>query len=92
MQAKDLADEMMVRLCWENAVARYGPDGGIGACRGDICALLPNVPEKVVLAKLCKLVKKGLLTGCDEVHWCRGDHELTGAGHALIALTAPTAQ
>lgn len=44
------------------------------ANRFDIAKALGNPPEKVVLAKLRSLIKRGLLTGC--YCGCRGDIEL----------------
>lgn len=47
---------------------------GHWANRFDICKALGNPPEKVVLAKLRSLIKRGLLAGC--ACGCRGDFEL----------------
>jgi hypothetical protein len=44
------------------------------ANRFDITKALGNPPEKVVLAKLRRLVKRGVITGC--ACGCRGDFEL----------------
>lgn len=44
------------------------------ANRWDIAKALGNLPEKVVLAKLRGLVKRGMITGC--ACGCRGDFEL----------------
>lgn len=48
----------------------------------------PGYPEKVVLAKARKLIRRGLLDGC--YCGCRGDFELTHAGLALIQPPATT--
>lgn len=50
------------------------PAKGHWANRFDIAKALGNPPEKVVLAKLQKLIKRGLITGC--ACGCRGDFEL----------------
>ena len=68
MQAKDIAtaDVLAVidRLCAK-------PLGSGAALLGDIQDAMPDVPPRVVLAKLRGMVKRGLLTGCD--CGCRGD-------------------
>lgn len=53
------------------------PPKGHWANRFDITKALGNPPEKVVLAKLRSLVKRGLLDGC--ACGCRGDFELPAA-------------
>lgn len=56
----------------------YDPDRparGHWANLWDLARLFPDAPEKVVLAKLRKLIKRGLITGC--TCGCRGDFELS---------------
>ena len=48
----------------------------------DIFPALSNFPEKVVLAKLRKAIKKGLAKGC--TCGCRGDFYLTDQGKLLL--------
>jgi hypothetical protein len=43
---------------------------------------LPHFPDRVVLAKLSKLYRRGLILGCD--CGCRGDYVLTEAGADLL--------
>lgn len=43
-----------------------------------------GVPGKVAEAKAAKLIKRGLMDGCDAKHWCRGDYELTLAGRQFL--------
>jgi hypothetical protein len=43
---------------------------------------VPGVPAKVVLAKARRLIRRGLLSGCD--CGCRGDFELTAKGIAEL--------
>lgn len=47
----------------------------------------PDLPFKVVAAKLSKLSRRGLVTGCD--CGCRGDWELTTKGRELAGITTP---
>lgn len=65
-KAADIPDDAIlaaVRSC----------DNGIGASRWKVAALFPDVPEKIVLAKLCQLTRRNppLLNGC--CCGCRGD-------------------
>ncbi len=48
----------------------------------DVQERYPDVPPKVVAAKLSKLLRRRLVTGCD--CGCRGDWELTARGSALL--------
>lgn len=59
------------------------PSGGIGATRWGIGQELWEYPEKVLLAKLRALVKRGLLDGCP--CGCRGDFTITEKGRAALA-------
>lgn len=65
--ASDIADEQILPIVTQ--VMRP-----IGASRWDIAARLPEFPEKVVLAKLGGLVRRGVLSGC--ACGCRGDFEI----------------
>jgi hypothetical protein len=52
----------------------------------DVFYAIPDgVPEKVIRAKLSKLIRRGLIGGCD--CGCRGDFEITDKGLALIGRT-----
>src|SRR5215471_9823205 len=57
------------------------PHGGIGATRWGIGVELWEYPEKVLLAKLRRLVRRGLLAGC--ACGCRGDFSITDEGRAV---------
>lgn len=89
MQAKDIADEdMLAAVRWYaephdpmecGMCCKFGqPPAGKGHWSishwtlGPDC--FPDVPEKVVLAKLRKLLKRGLVRGCG--CGCRGDWRL----------------
>lgn len=65
-------------------------EGGFGAAWvnvGEVCAHFPGFPEKVVLAKLRKVIRGGYLSGC--CCGCRGDFEVTAAGLEQLGLPAP---
>lgn len=53
--------------CWY-----YGFENSIGQ------AMPPNTPEKIIIQKMAKLIKRGLVSGC--VCGCRGDYEITNKG------------
>lgn len=79
MKAADLDDRDVLGVvqnsCWERESWTF---------TALIAERFPAVPFKVVAAKLSKLLKRGLLTGCD--CGCRGDWELTDKGRELVAL------
>ena len=74
MQAKDLADAAVLAL--------LDPDRETH--RADIHAALPDVPPKVVLAKLRALIRRGLIDGC--ACGCGGEFTLTTAAQQVAAL------
>ena len=53
---------------WMPCVARAMPDG---------------TPEKLVIAKMSRLIKRGLVEGCS--CGCRGDYEITERGREAVA-------
>lgn len=88
MQCKDIPTEPILRF-----VAIYG---GVGCNwfgfnentdwlneRSVRHAMPPNLPDKLVHAKMNQLISKGLVEGCP--CGCRGDYELTKKGEARIS-------
>lgn len=75
LQAKDLSTD---------AILRYLADRqGTWTMRWDLAAdLFPDIPEKVVLAKIRSIMAAGLSGGCS--CGCRGDLEITDKGLAFI--------
>jgi DNA-binding Lrp family transcriptional regulator len=69
MKASDISDAAFVEAVSESARARGHRD----ATRWDVAERL-GFPEKVVLAKGRRLIKRGLITGC--ACGCRGDWEV----------------
>lgn len=63
----------------------YEPDPSIegGHWRSVRKAMPPGLADKLVLAKMRSLVRRGLVDGC--TCGCRGDWELTEKGEAEIA-------
>jgi hypothetical protein len=57
---------------------------GIGATGWIVAEQFPEIPEKVILAKLRRLGRRGLIDGCG--CGCRGDWELTNVGRVLLEL------
>jgi hypothetical protein len=50
----------------------------------DVTFAMPKLPaEKLALAKMRQLMKRGLVTGCD--CGCRGDFEITDKGREELA-------
>lgn len=75
MQAKDIPDEPILRLLETR--------NGEWTLWWDITKAMPEgVPEKVVLAKMASLIRRGLVDGC--ACGCRGDFVLTEKGKATL--------
>ena len=88
LQAKDLEDRAVLaevrrcqRLPWPHDGSPID-DETRWATRWEIAGALGDPPDRVMLAKLGALMRRGLLTGCACV--CRGDLEITPAGEALL--------
>lgn len=88
MQCKDIADEPIL--------THVATHGGIGCNwfnlennpRSVIYAMPLDTPEKLVLAKMQKLIKRKLVDGC--CCGCRGDFEITPKGLEFITTPVPT--
>lgn len=86
MKASDITDLDLIRAVNEAAHQAWWPNGpqpppsGRWVCRWDLGHL---GPDKVVLAKARRLIRRGLMDGCD--CGCRGDFVLTDAGRELLA-------
>lgn len=85
MQCKDIQTEPILRLIgshngdWCNWY--FGDDRDVHA------AFPPDVPDKLLLAKMASLMRRDLVDGCP--CGCRGDYTLTAKGRALIGLDRP---
>ncbi len=82
MQCKDIPDEPILRFIgshdgqWCNWY--FGNDTDVHA------AFPANVPDKLLLAKMAGLMRRGLVDGCP--CGCRGDYVLTAKGREAIGL------
>lgn len=81
MQCKDIPDAPILRFLAKNPGVWH--NWFFGDDRDVRLAMPPNVPEKLVLAKMRTLIRRGLVDGCD--CGCRGDFEITGAGLDWLA-------
>ena len=68
-KAADIPDAAILTAVVEARAAR----SLLWATRWDIAARFPDMPFKVVSAKLNAMVRRGLLDGCGSCHDCRGD-------------------
>jgi hypothetical protein len=50
-------------------------------------AMPPRTPDKLALAKMRQLLRRGLVDGCG--CGCRGDFEITNKGLAFLAFESP---
>jgi hypothetical protein len=82
MQCKDIPDEPILKFLaiepkkWHNWY--FGDELDVTR------AMPPGIPEKLILAKMRQLMRRGLVDGCD--CGCRGDFFLTPAGLTLIGM------
>lgn len=72
MQAKDVDEPLVAALICE------ANDAGRWAMVWDLEAAMPDVPPKVLRAKLCSMIRRRIIDGCDSMHNCRGDYFLPG--------------
>jgi hypothetical protein len=68
VKTSDLSDSRVLAV-----VTALNEERGYPADRWSVAARCADVPEKIVYAKLKRLHKRGLLTGCP--CGCRGDYE-----------------
>lgn len=80
MQCKDIPDEPILRFLeglngeWANWY--FGDENDVG------CAMPAATPEKLKLAKMRMLIRRGLVDGCD--CGCRGDFVLSEKGRRFL--------
>lgn len=87
MQAKDIPDNvflLVVATCQLANCEKYNYTGA-WATLWDIAGMRPEWPEKVLLAKANKLIRRKLMGGCP-CGWCRGDFTLTYLGAKQLDL------
>jgi hypothetical protein len=80
MQAKDIPEapimEFLGKLAPYQAAGWHNLTPREGCCPTVIDAMPPGTPQKVALAKMRALIKRGLIDGC--ACGCRGDFTLKG--------------
>ena len=85
MQAKDIRDIDLLttiqRLSFRVDYPWHEENKPHWVMRWTLEEEFPDIPPKVVVAKVAKLIKRGLMDGC--TCGCRGDFELTEAGRTL---------
>ena len=80
-QCKDIPDEPILRFLarrpdeWHNWY--FGDDMDVHR------AMPAGIPEKLILAKMRRLIRRRLVYGCD--CGCRGDFVITAKGQALLS-------
>lgn len=80
MQCKDIPTLPILEY-----LDKYGGIGCVwweGNFRRSVRQAMPEVSDKLALAKMRQLMSKGLIDGCD--CGCRGDFELTDKGRSHI--------
>jgi hypothetical protein len=92
MQCKDIPDrpvlQFLVDRPWSDirnatwfatATEAHGDYGANSV----LLAMPPNTPEKLALAKMRSLIRRGLVDGCP--CGCRGDFEITAKGRSILS-------
>lgn len=82
MQCKDIPDKPILHFLaqCEGTWVTWGAGYSMPTVR---CAMPLGTPEKLQLAKMKQLIKRGWVSGC--VCGCRGDFEITEAGWRALA-------
>ena len=83
VQCKDIPDFPILEMLAKN------PNQGHGWCGDEWnvrCAMPSGIPPKLVLAKMRRLIRRGVVSGCP--CGCRGDFKITEKGAAEIATSA----
>lgn len=80
MQCKDIPDEPILRF-----IENHKGDWCFlyGDLRCVVNAMPSGIPEKLILAKMRMLMRRGLIAGCD--CGCRGDFTLTKKGQSFLS-------
>jgi len=78
-KASDIDDKEILLVVENSCIER-----GIWSNTTIVAEKYSEFPFKVVAAKLSKLLRRGLLTGCD--CGCRGDWELTKQGREFAGI------
>lgn len=84
-QCKDVPNKPILEFLYERK-----KEGKVSSCWYDgfensIGQAMPsNTPEKIRIQKMAKLIKRGLVSGCD--CGCRGDYEITKKGIEWLSL------
>lgn len=80
MQCKDIPDLPILRFLSEHGrCVRYA-----GYPKSVTNAMPDEIPERLALAKMATLIRRGLVDGC--VCGCRGDFEITRKGADFAGL------
>lgn len=93
MQCKDIPDGPILRFLenyegawchWFDPAEIEGKDSDAEdfRARSVVHAMPQGTPERLVLAKMCMLIRRGLVDGC--TCGCRGDFEITEKGKAFL--------
>lgn len=82
MQCKDIPDRPILELL---AKKPSEPHGWVKEHPHDVSAAFPEgTPDKLKLAKMGMLIRRGLVSGC--ACGCRGDFCITGKGFKELGL------
>jgi hypothetical protein len=89
MQCKDI-DDLPILKFLDSLHGRWANWFDAKFCNSVRNAMPPETPDKLVLAKMKTLIRRGLVSGCD--CGCRGDFVLTEMGAAFLMQHGYTPQ
>lgn len=83
LQCKHMPDAPILLLLekstWPSGMTWYWCEGIENSV---VPAFPPNAPDKLIIAKMNQLIRRGLVSGCS--CGCRGDYEITDKGLAWV--------
>jgi hypothetical protein len=80
MQAKDIPEKPVLEFIASSSIWCTWVSGYPNSVRN---AMPKDTPDKVAIAKMRALIKRGLVDGC--TCGCRGDYQITEQGKAFLA-------
>lgn len=89
MQCKDIPDKPILKFVFRHGgIGCQWFENGDGTPMGDrsvLHAMPAGTPQKLALAKMGMLIRRGLVEGC--TCGCRGDFEITEKGREFLSNT-----
>ncbi len=85
IQCKDISDHLILEFLAKNPRQQHNwfpIDESISLSKFSVRHVIPNIPDKLLVAKMASMIKKGLVDGCG--CGCRGDYVITEKGLSYL--------